>query len=123
MQYLLIFCRVIVSMLPVVATQSSPTKGTNADDKSPTMRNKRVTSSKIPVCLEKSVHGTGDCKRPSSTPGRCAIYMVLVFCLRWRACSNNSSKNEHFLKYLLIMCYRFFVSKSIITSLFELEHH
>lgn len=56
-------------MLPVVMTQSSPTNGTNANEKAHTLRSKRVTSSKIPVCLEKNVHGMGDCKRPASTPG------------------------------------------------------
>lgn len=80
----------MVSMLPVVATQSSPTRGINAlDDKSPTTRNRRVTSSKIPVSLEKSVHGTGDCKRPLSTPGRYSNDCVVL--LKFSKTTNQKS--------------------------------
>lgn len=61
---------IIISMLPVVTTQSSPTNGMNTDKKSSPTKTTRAASSKIPVCTEKAVHGTGDCNRPLSTPGK-----------------------------------------------------
>lgn len=61
----------MISLLPVT-TQSTPAKGPDAAaSPSVTARDRRATSSKIPVSWEKSPHATGDAnKRPTTPAGK-----------------------------------------------------